>query len=112
MRDFLIFCRIFPTNPTCRTLFLLFVDCPLPAVVRLDDGGDGGADHQDGGQAAVGDPIVSYPVEPLSEHRAENTENLKNILPITITSRQVNIKFKPGLKHLADHLMCLQTQDR
>ena len=71
-----MFYRIFPTNRISRTLFLLFVDCPLPAVVRLDDGGDGGAQHQDGGQAAVGHPVVSYPVEPLSEHRAENTKDL------------------------------------
>ena len=58
------------------SLLTLFVDRPLPAVVRLDDGRDGGADHQDAGQAAVGDPVVRHPVEPLSEHRAENTEDL------------------------------------
>ena len=75
-----MFYRIFPTNRISRTLFLLFVDCPLPAVVRLDDGGDEGAQHQDGGQAAVGDPVVSQPVEPLPKHRADDTEHLHKSL--------------------------------
>ena len=55
-----MFYRIFPTS---RTTSLLLVDGSLPAVVRLDDGCDGGAQHQYGSQAAVGHPVVSHPAE-------------------------------------------------
>ena len=48
----------------------MFVDGSLPAVVRLDDGRDEGAKEEDGGQAAVGNPVVSDPVQPLTEHGA------------------------------------------
>ena len=47
-------------------------------VIRRDDSGDGGADEEDGGQAAVGDPIVHHPVEPLAEHRAEDAKHLQD----------------------------------
>ena len=37
-------------------------------------------EHQDGSQAAVGDPVVSQPVEPLPKHRADDTEHLHKSL--------------------------------
>ena len=46
----------------------IFVHCVLPLHCKKFS--------EDASQAAVGDPVVSYPVEPLSEHRAENTEDL------------------------------------
>ena len=55
---------------------VMFVDGSLPPVVRLDGGRHDGAEHQDGGQAAVGDSVVRHPVQPLGEHRAEDPEDL------------------------------------
>ena len=57
-------------------LLVIFVDGSLPAVVRLDGGRHGGAKEEDGGEAAVGDPVVRHPVQPLPEHRAEDPEDL------------------------------------
>ena len=57
-------------------LLVILVDGSLPAVVRLDGGRHGGAKEENGGQAAVGDPVVRHPVQPLPEHRAEDPEDL------------------------------------
>ena len=45
-------------------------------VVWLDAGGHDGADEKDGGEEAVGHPVVHLPVQPLPEHRAEDAEHL------------------------------------
>ena len=66
-------------NPLLLLLLLLLVilvDGSLPAVVRLDGGRHGGPEEKDGGQAAVGDPVVRHTVQPLPEHRAEDPEDL------------------------------------
>ena len=92
----------------------MFVDGSLPAVVRLDDGGDDGAQHQYGGQAAVGHPVVSHPaggqvkVCRLSRKKTDlysHSPNIVQKIPKTFEmfalslADKFNFLFKPGLKH-------------
>ena len=61
-------------------LFLpaLLVDGPLPPVVGLDEPSQDGAEHQDRGQARVGDGVIlGLSVDPLAKRCAQQAEHLR-----------------------------------
>ena len=56
----------------------LLVDGPLPPVVGLNEPRKDGAEHQDGGQARVGDGVIlGLSVDPLAQGGAQQAEHLQ-----------------------------------